>query len=351
MRCSATFLIVLTVAALAPCLSVHAETTSRQKCERLRDDNRASCLQAITDEVRKCQRACLSDANQTTCERQCQLRDLGPHPPEQARPLPSRRHAAHGELRDASRSPARRATPPATARSSTSWPSRVTNCGSRSPRCDVGPGAPGVALLGPTASGKSAVAMAAARRLLDVELVCIDAMQVYRGMDIGTAKPTPAEQTEIRHHLIDIVDPGAGPAVADFRIAARDAARRHRRTRQAGPARRRHRPLSPGRDRRHRAPGAVARRPGRARAGCRTPRGTRPPRPTCRSRSGRRGADRADEHLPRRCGRSRCASGAGGRSVRSDRGSTSTRRARSSSSACGGRAWSSPSGSSGVCRR
>ncbi len=73
MRCSATFLIVLTVAALAPCLSVHAETTSRQKCERLRDDNRASCLQAITDEVRKCQRACLSDANQTTCERQCQF--------------------------------------------------------------------------------------------------------------------------------------------------------------------------------------------------------------------------------------------------------------------------------------
>ncbi len=82
---------------------------------------------------------------------------------------------------------------------------------------------PGVAVLGPTASGKSAVAMAAARRLLDVELVCIDAMQVYRGMDIGTAKPTPADQAEVRHHLIDIVDAGAEFAVAEFRSAARDA--------------------------------------------------------------------------------------------------------------------------------
>jgi tRNA dimethylallyltransferase len=96
-----------------------------------------------------------------------------------------------------------------------------------------GPPPPGVAVLGPTASGKSAVAMAAARRVGGVELVCIDAMQVYRGMDIGTAKPTPAQQAEVRHHLIDIVDPGVEFAVAEFRIAARDAlddiARRDRR--------------------------------------------------------------------------------------------------------------------------
>ena len=80
-----------------------------------------------------------------------------------------------------------------------------------------------VALLGPTASGKSAVAMAAARRVLDVELVCVDAMQVYRGMDIGTAKPTRSEQAEVRHHLIDIVDVSAEFTVAEFRVAARGA--------------------------------------------------------------------------------------------------------------------------------
>ena len=67
-----------------------------------------------------------------------------------------------------------------------------------------------LAILGPTASGKSAVAMALAigerGRELGVELVSIDAMQVYRGMDIGTAKPTAAEQSLVRHHLIDLVD-------------------------------------------------------------------------------------------------------------------------------------------------
>ncbi len=80
-----------------------------------------------------------------------------------------------------------------------------------------------VAVLGPTASGKSTVAMAAARRAVGVEVVSIDAMQVYRGMDIGTAKPTQAERAEIRHHLVDIVDPVAEFTVAEFRVAARDA--------------------------------------------------------------------------------------------------------------------------------
>ena len=51
-----------------------------------------------------------------------------------------------------------------------------------------------VAVVGPTASGKSSVAMAVAEAIEDVELISIDSMQVYRGMDIGTAKPTPAER-------------------------------------------------------------------------------------------------------------------------------------------------------------
>ena len=76
-----------------------------------------------------------------------------------------------------------------------------------------------VAVVGSTASGKSAVAMAAARRLGDVDVVSVDSMQVYRGMDIGTAKPTRAERAEVRHHLLDLVEPTDEFAVADFRDA------------------------------------------------------------------------------------------------------------------------------------
>jgi len=65
--------------------------------------------------------------------------------------------------------------------------------------------------------------MAVARQLGDVELISIDSMQVYRGMDIGTAKPTPAERTEISHHLIDIVEPTHDFTVAEFRTAYADA--------------------------------------------------------------------------------------------------------------------------------
>jgi tRNA dimethylallyltransferase len=61
--------------------------------------------------------------------------------------------------------------------------------------------------------------MAVARRLGDVELVSIDSMQVYRGMDIGTAKPSPAEQAEIPHHLIDLVEPTHDFTVAEFQVA------------------------------------------------------------------------------------------------------------------------------------
>ena len=65
---------------------------------------------------------------------------------------------------------------------------------------------PLLGIVGPTASGKSAVGMALARSL-DGEIVSADSMQVYRGMDIGTAKPSRGEQAEIRHHLIDVADP------------------------------------------------------------------------------------------------------------------------------------------------
>ncbi len=62
-------------------------------------------------------------------------------------------------------------------------------------------------LVGPTASGKSDVALEVARTWPDVELVTADSMQVYRGMDIGTAKPTAAERAEVPHHLLDLVEP------------------------------------------------------------------------------------------------------------------------------------------------
>ncbi len=73
-------------------------------------------------------------------------------------------------------------------------------------------------LSGPTASGKTAAAVALAR-LFPLEIVNADSMQVYRGMDIGTAKPSPAEREEIAHHLIDVADPdeeySAGRFVAE----------------------------------------------------------------------------------------------------------------------------------------
>lgn len=75
---------------------------------------------------------------------------------------------------------------------------------------------PTLAIVGPTASGKSALALEIARRRGDVELVSIDAFQVYRGMDIGTATPSVTERAEVPHHLIDIVDATEEFTVADF---------------------------------------------------------------------------------------------------------------------------------------
>ena len=64
-----------------------------------------------------------------------------------------------------------------------------------------------IAIVGPTASGKSALAMRVAERL-GGEIVSADSRQVYRGMDVGTAKPTAEERARVPHHLIDVVDPG-----------------------------------------------------------------------------------------------------------------------------------------------
>ncbi len=80
-----------------------------------------------------------------------------------------------------------------------------------------------LALVGTTASGKSALALEVARGLGDVELVSVDSMQVYRGMDVGTAKPTAAEQAEIPHHLLDLADPSEDFSVARFQTEAEAA--------------------------------------------------------------------------------------------------------------------------------
>ena len=80
-----------------------------------------------------------------------------------------------------------------------------------------------LALVGPTATGKSGLALDLARLNPDVELVSADSMCVYRGMDIGTAKPTPAEQQEGRYHLIDLVDTDEDFSVSRFQAAANAA--------------------------------------------------------------------------------------------------------------------------------
>jgi len=81
-----------------------------------------------------------------------------------------------------------------------------------------------ILLTGATASGKSAVALELARRW-GAEIVSVDSMQVYRGLDIGTAKPSPAERAEIRHHLVDIVDLTDSFDAARFASLATDAIR------------------------------------------------------------------------------------------------------------------------------
>ena len=79
-----------------------------------------------------------------------------------------------------------------------------------------------IAIVGPTASGKSALAMRVAERL-GGEIVSADSRQVYRTMDIGTAKPTISDRARVRHHLIDVVDPGERYDVLRYQQDARAA--------------------------------------------------------------------------------------------------------------------------------
>ncbi len=79
-----------------------------------------------------------------------------------------------------------------------------------------------VTILGPTAVGKSDLAMELAERL-DGELISADALQVYRGFDIGTAKPSVRDRERVRHHLIDILDPHERYSAAAFASDARRA--------------------------------------------------------------------------------------------------------------------------------
>lgn len=74
-------------------------------------------------------------------------------------------------------------------------------------------------LTGATAVGKTAVGIALAQRI-GAEIISLDSMTIYRGMDIGTAKPTPEQQAEIPHHLLDIVDPSIEFSVAQYVDAA-----------------------------------------------------------------------------------------------------------------------------------
>jgi len=75
------------------------------------------------------------------------------------------------------------------------------------------------ALLGPTASGKSALALALAEEI-PLEIVSVDSGQVYRGMDIGTAKPASADRSRVPHHLIDIIDPDQSYSAGRWRSDA-----------------------------------------------------------------------------------------------------------------------------------
>jgi tRNA dimethylallyltransferase len=80
-----------------------------------------------------------------------------------------------------------------------------------------------LAIVGPTASGKSEIAFSIAAQCSDVEIVSLDSMQVYRGMNVGTAKPSSAERAAVPHHLVDVVEPSTEWSVRDTQEAARAA--------------------------------------------------------------------------------------------------------------------------------
>jgi tRNA dimethylallyltransferase len=84
---------------------------------------------------------------------------------------------------------------------------------------------PLLALVGPTAVGKTDLSLALAEAT-NAEIVSVDSMLVYRGMDVGTAKPSAAERDRVPHHLIDVAEPSEPFSVARFQAAARDAIER-----------------------------------------------------------------------------------------------------------------------------
>ncbi len=108
----------------------------------------------------------------------------------------------------------------------TSVPSRGGVCVRRELRCVVIPGPlPVTIIVGPTAGGKTALAVAAAKRMEDVagvrgEVISADSMVLYRGLNIGSAKPTHEERGGVAHHLIDVCDPREGYSVSQWLSAA-----------------------------------------------------------------------------------------------------------------------------------
>ncbi|MGZ5212782.1 MAG: tRNA (adenosine(37)-N6)-dimethylallyltransferase MiaA [Actinomycetota bacterium] len=84
---------------------------------------------------------------------------------------------------------------------------------------------PPFALVGPTAVGKTGLSLALAE-IMDAEIVSVDSMLVYRGMDVGTAKPSVSERARVPHHLIDVVEPSEPFSVARFQEEAREAVER-----------------------------------------------------------------------------------------------------------------------------
>lgn len=79
---------------------------------------------------------------------------------------------------------------------------------------------PVICIMGPTASGKTALAIALKQRLVNAELISVDSALVYKGMDIGTAKPNAGELALAPHYLLDILDPAQSYSAADFRADA-----------------------------------------------------------------------------------------------------------------------------------
>lgn len=77
-------------------------------------------------------------------------------------------------------------------------------------------------VIGPTASGKSALGLEIAKRM-DGEIICADSRTVYKGLDVGTAKPSSEEQSQIPHHLLDVIEPDQNFTVADFKRLAEKA--------------------------------------------------------------------------------------------------------------------------------